>query len=79
MGHASLVEFLLSERLAMFYADLRWDGWEVFVEGLAYDQGVSAYPFPWTEEGAQPNVTRGAVPMSELVAFSFEAAEQLNP
>lgn len=78
MGHADLVAFLLSDRLSVFYADLRWDGWEASVGELTFDQGISAYPFPWTEEGRKAGVTRRAVPMSELVAFTFDAAMQLR-
>ena len=78
MGHAELVAFLLSDRLSMFYDDLRWDGWEASVSELTFDQGIGAYPFPWAEEGNEAGVTRSAVPMSELVAFTFDAAMQLR-
>jgi hypothetical protein len=78
MGHADLVAFLVSDRLASFYADLRWDGWETVVGQVPYDQGVAAYPYPWTAEGKRPGVARRAVPMSEVVEFGFDAAEQLS-
>lgn len=78
MGHADLVAFLLSDRLSAFYDDLRWDGWESSVGELTFDQGISAYPFPWTVQGYRAGVTRSAVPMSELVAFTFDAAIQFR-
>ena len=78
LGHSALVEFLLSERLAEFYADLRWSGWQSDSEAVALDHGLSAYPFAWTSEGRGANVSRKAVPMSELVEFSEHAAGRLR-
>jgi len=77
MGHADLVSFLLSDRLALFYEDVRWKGWEAEVEKLPSDHGLSAYPFPWTVEGSHAAVLRTEVPMHELVTFAFEAAKKL--
>jgi Protein of unknown function DUF2625 len=78
MGHADLVTFLLSGGVSEFYRDLRWEGWQASVRDIDFDHGLSAYPFPWTEEGQRPDVTRRAVPMRELVAFAFDAAERLR-
>ena len=78
MGHAALVEFLLSDRLDVFYADLRWAGWEGEVRGVPLDQGLAAYPFPWTQEGRGPGVSRSAVPLAELIGFAEDAAAQLR-
>ena len=50
MGHAALVEFLLPIALDVFYADLRWAGWEGAVRRVPLDQGLAAYPFPWSQE-----------------------------
>lgn len=78
LGHSGLVEFLLSDRLATFYADLRWVGWEGDVQGVPLDHGLAAYPFPWTQEGRGPGVSRRAVPFAELIGFAEDAAAQLR-
>ena len=77
-GHSAIVEFLLSGGVAEFYADLRWPGWEADSEGLAVDQGLSAYPFAWSREGRGPNVSRRAAPLHEIIAVAEEAARQLR-
>jgi hypothetical protein len=77
-GHSAMVQFLLSDGLADFYADLRWPGWESDVDGVAIDHGLAAYPFPWSEQGRGPNVSRRAVPMPEIVGVSEDAARQLR-
>lgn len=78
MGYSDLLAFLVSDRLATFYAGLRWEGWESVVGEVPFDQGVAAYPFPWSVEGKQSGVTRRAAPMAEVVASGFMAAEQLG-
>ena len=78
MGHSALVEYLLSEKLADFYADLRWAGWEGDSDAVALDHGLSAYPFPWTVEGRGPDVSRKAVPMAELIGIAEQAAGELR-
>jgi hypothetical protein len=46
---------------------LRWSGWEDEVAALALDQGISAYPYPFTQEGKDlDRVARRAVAVSEL-------------
>ena len=78
MGHADLVTFLVSDGLTEFYADARWDGWQEFVEELPHDHGVAAYPPPWTTEGKLSAVSRRPAPISEVIAFGFEAARQFG-
>jgi hypothetical protein len=78
MGHSAIVKFLLSERLADFYADLRWTGWESDVGPVPLDQGLSAYPFPWSVEGRGENVSRTPVPMAEVVGVAESSAAQLR-
>lgn len=77
-GHSALIEFVLSDRLEAFYADLRWDGWQDASSLVPLDEGLSAYPFPWSKEGKGANVSRHPVPMAELVATAELAAAQLR-
>jgi hypothetical protein len=78
LSHSAFVQFLFSDRLAAFYQDLRWPGWERDSEAVPLDRGLAAYPFPWSEEGQGPGVSRKPVPMAELVALAEEAADQLR-
>jgi len=77
-GHSAMVDFLLSDRLADFYADLRWPGWEADVDPIAIDQGLTAYPFAWSAEGKGPNVHRKPAPMAEVIGVAEHAASQLR-
>jgi len=78
-GHFTLIEFLLSDGLAEFYSDLRWDGWESDTDALVADQGISAYPFPFSAEGRPGNdVSRTPAPLAEVVRAGFEFAAQLG-
>jgi len=79
VGHSALVNFLLSDRVDLFYKDLRWDGWEETAEELTAAQGISAYPPPFAAEG-KPGavVSRAVVPLAEVVESGFRFAEQLK-
>jgi len=77
-GHSAMVEFLLSDGLTDFYADLRWPGWEDDVDAVAIDQGLMAYPFAWSVEGRGPDVSRKPAPMAEVIGVAEHAASQLR-
>jgi hypothetical protein len=78
LGHSALVDFMLSERLAQFYEGLRWPGWEQDTHTIEPDQGLSAYPPPWSEEGKGTGVRRAAVPLAELVSHAEDVAAQFS-
>lgn len=79
LGYTALMTVLLTDRLATFYKDLRWDGWEAEVSALGPDQGISAWPPPWTKEGRDVSaVSRRAVPIREIIEMQFDIAKQLN-
>lgn len=77
-GHSAMVEFLLSDGLADFYAGLRWPGWEADTEAVAIDRGLTAYPFAWSAEGKGPDVSRRPAPMAEVVGVAEHVANQLR-
>ncbi|MDO8145651.1 DUF2625 family protein [Isoptericola sp. 178] len=77
-GHSAFVEAVISGTMGETFADLRWSTWQRDVEAVALDQGFSAYPPPFSEEGRDVNrVSRRPVPLHELFAFYDEAASQL--
>lgn len=77
-GHSAFVEAVINGSMGETFADLRWSTWQRDVEALAPDQGISAYPPPFSEEGRNlDEVSRRPVPLSELFAFYDEASAQL--
>lgn len=78
-GYADWLYAVLAGSLTRFYDTLRWPGWEAEVGALAIDQGISAWPPPWAEEGSDlSTVSRKAVPLAELVSFYQDAARQMG-
>lgn len=78
IGHGAFVEWALGGGTTEFYADLRWPGWEADVTDVRLDEGLTAYPPPWSAEGQGPGVTRRAVPFGELVTHLDETARRLR-
>jgi hypothetical protein len=79
LGHGEFVSWCLLGDLAGFSESLRWSGWEDEVAPLAPDQGISAYPYPFTEEGKDlSRVSRRAVAISELWTVYQQMAEQVR-
>jgi hypothetical protein len=79
-GYSDFVRFLFDGDLPRFYASFRWNGWERELAKLGGDQGLSMYPPPWTKEGKDPaRVSRGVVPMTELMEMQVDVARQLGP
>jgi len=78
-GYSQFLSSMLSGQIADFYRELRWDGWELDSSRLATDQGVSAWPPPWTKEGKDlSQVSRRAVPLREIIEVQFDFARQLE-
>ena len=77
-GHSAFVESVLTGEMGKTFAPLRWSTWAHDVERLRLDQGFSAYPPPFTEEGQDlENVSRRPVPLGQLLAYYEDAALQL--
>lgn len=56
-----------------------WAGWADEVAEVALDQGISAYPPPWTAEGKDLSVvSRKPVPLDELLSIHHEAATTIG-
>ena len=79
-GHVDFVSAAIGGHLADTFAPLRWSGWRKEVGRLLPDQGVAAYPPPFSQEGKDIGAaTRRPVPVQELIHFYDEAARQLGP
>ena len=78
-GHGALTEWLLTGDHTDFYADLRWDGWQDGAAALGIAQGISVYPFVWSQEFHTQKLFRKAVPLSEIIDLNRTTAEQMGP
>ncbi|MER6346506.1 DUF2625 family protein [Streptomyces sp. NPDC001595] len=81
MGHSGWVSWLLSGRLETFYDGLRWPGWREEAAALAFSQGISVYPFLWSEEAHADlaATSRRPVPMREVIGVAADFARQMGP
>lgn len=81
VGHGDWLSWLLSEDgLAGFYTAVRWPGWREDVARLTLSEGLSAFPFLWTEQARTDPlaITRRPAPMGELLGLSRAFAEQIT-
>lgn len=78
MGHTQFVQWCLSDRLADFYKDYRWSGWEEEVEGLGGTRAFSIYPPPVFRGEPFPHRSRRAVPVDQLYRYYQDLARQLE-
>jgi hypothetical protein len=79
MKFSEFVLWSLTDRVALFYKHLRWPGWEAEVASLELDQGLSLVPEPFTAQGQHlSKVSRRPVPITELMSYLKDMAEQLK-
>lgn len=79
-GHSSWLVWILAGGLDEFYSLLRWPGWREEIAALKPSEGLTVYPFLWTEEAQEDlsATTRGVVPMAELLGLGGEFAAQFG-
>jgi hypothetical protein len=79
VGYGGFLQFCCQGDLEKFYSWARWPGWRQEVIRLEPDQGLSFYPFLWSEEGKDlAKTTHGAVPMTELWDLAMDTRSQLD-
>lgn len=81
MGHSGWIAWLLSGRSETFYDGLRWPDWREEAAALAFSQGISVYPFLWSEEAHADlaATSRRPVPMREVLGVAVDFARQMGP
>ncbi|MCE0444636.1 DUF2625 domain-containing protein [Streptomyces tricolor] len=81
MGHSAWVGWLLSGGTERFYAGLRRPDWRAEVAALDLSQGLSVFPFLWSEEAQRDlaATSRRAVPLREVVGLAADFARRLGP
>ena len=78
MGFSDFLVWSFSERLARFYADYRWDGWEREAKALGGDQAFTVLPPPFLKGDPLARRARGTVPVAEQYGLYQDFAEQLR-
>lgn len=79
LGYAAWLHAFLGGAAANFYDTLRWPGWQDETTPLQPDQGISAWPPPWSREGADIGAaSRRPVPIAELLTLYADAGHQLR-
>jgi hypothetical protein len=78
LGYTDLFCWALTEKLAEFYADLRWPTWREDVAELSGDRCYNFYPFLWTSEGSIEGSHRAAVPSPEAFDLKCDILRQLQ-
>jgi hypothetical protein len=77
LGHTEWLAAMLTDGLAKFYAELRWEGWQDEVRGLDGASAISFQPFLWTKGAPIKQRSRRGVPVEELWALSLHLAREL--
>ncbi|WP_420367079.1 DUF2625 family protein [Curtobacterium sp. L1-20] len=79
LNHSAFVSAMLRGATTDFYDSLRWPGWEAEVRSLRPQEGISAYPFPFTAEGKDvAAASRRAVPFVELIRLHNDMVRQID-
>lgn len=80
MGYGTWLTWALSDRLAQFYEGLRWPGWQEETVGLTAAQGITVYPFLWSQQAQEDlaATTRAPAPMAELLTMSRDFCQQMG-
>ncbi len=69
VGHSGFVEWALSPVSVGFFDELRWPGWQDESAALGLDEGIAAFPPPFSPEGRDLGAARRRpVPMAELAS-----------
>jgi hypothetical protein len=61
-----------------YYKDYRWDTWKSDTKRISNDNGISFYPFLWSEADLLESRYRSEVPMSEIIKLEFDILKQLK-
>jgi hypothetical protein len=78
LGYTDWLQWSLSDRLAPFYGDLRWNGWPAEVATLSSAQGIHVVPPLVLKGPAIGERSRAPVPLEELWGIANELGEQLR-
>jgi Protein of unknown function DUF2625 len=78
ISYSDFLHWAITQDMSVFYADLRWPGWEQEVPAVDGDHGFSFYPVLWATGPALRDRSRRGVPQRELWALHRDTADQLK-
>lgn len=80
MGHGQWLTWLLDGGAASHYYDVLWPTWRAEVAELGLRDGLSVFPFLWSQEAQQDMAatTRKPVPLEEILGLHGEFCTQLG-
>jgi Protein of unknown function DUF2625 len=78
MGHTQWLSWLVGDA-ANHYYDLLWPGWRAEVTELSLRDGISVFPFLWSEEAEDvAATTRKPVPLEQILGMHAPSCAQLG-
>ena len=78
LSYSEFIYWALHGDTDTYYQDYRWNTWQNDLQNLDINNGVSFYPFLWTEEDNFEKRVRKEIPMEEIIGFQFDMASQLE-
>ncbi|GAA4530733.1 DUF2625 family protein [Amycolatopsis samaneae] len=80
MGHSQWLTWLLDGGSAEHYSELLWPSWRAEVAGLGPRDGITVYPFLWSQEAQEDlaATTRKPAPLSQILDLHAGFCEQLG-
>lgn len=76
IGYTDFLSWALSDRIALFYDGLRWEGWRSDLEALGSDQCFSFFPYLWTQEGSIERSSRAMIDVIEQFEMNVDLSRQ---
>ncbi|WP_438449228.1 DUF2625 family protein [Gorillibacterium sp. sgz5001074] len=78
-GYTDFIYWVFHGELDRFYESYRWKDWISNTQNLRGDQGLSIYPYLWSEQGRDVNSChKGAIPIKEIWDIQNEFKNQLK-
>lgn len=78
-GYTDFIYWVLHGDLNTYYETFRWRNWREDVSELASDQGISVFPYLWTEQGKDiENCHKKAVPLQEIWGVQNDFRNAIN-
>ncbi len=78
IGYSDFIWWTFTGNLSDFYSNVRWTNWIKDVNEITGNQGFSFYPFLWTEHKNINDLSKKAVPISEIWGLQQDIVKQLN-
>jgi hypothetical protein len=80
LGHGQWLTWLLDGGAASHYYDVLWPTWRAEVADLGLRDGISVYPFLWSEQARQDmaGTTRKPAPLNQLLETHHVFCDQLG-